>query len=57
MIDTIITGMTDEELTTAYFQRMKEDPIKMEALADIYSDMDSKDDENDEEGQHGRKPF
>jgi hypothetical protein len=57
MIDTIIVGLTDEELTTLYYNRLKENYEKMSALADIYSDMDSQYEDNDEEGQHGRKPF
>ena len=56
MINTIVIGLSDEELTTAYFQRKKDKPEKMEALADQFSDMESRYDEDSERGNHG-SPF
>lgn len=55
MIETVILGLSDEELTVAYFERVKAEPEKMSALADQYSDMQGAD--TDEEGNHGEKPF
>lgn len=52
----MINTLTDEELTQAYFKRKIEKPEKMEALADQFSDMASKNDEDEEWGNHGR-PF